>query len=933
MTIPTFTQIKAQVAAIRQKLPQTKVIGIHSSGRWTGEPRKQDGEQDYVIHQCDSPLSFRLALRQPAADNVTKVLVTNLNEADLSDDILLRLAKRRLFQIDPWQIVRSLFDAHAVDPRLTRHAWMAEALLESVPSEGYPSARGGFLDTDTVWPLLLRQSIDLQTETPDLTALLKWSLDAEATNRFRQSHDDFRKEAVQWLAEKAGPVAETIMHCVTRLDRPDAVPIGLATGVIYHPSAIGRLEKATGKLEERYLGGLGAEPDHMQRWSAAATEVVRGLRHTESKTYRQVIQRADEILGEVQAEGFAYLSDTSSLGFDQRLARVGQRLLEVAERGTWDAVSELVDAHQAVRRHDQSARETRRLERVEMALRLVRWLKGSLVTGHWSLVTRHSSMVSGQGTSDQGQMTNDQGPMTNPQSFAETADAYLREGGYIDWARLSLRSGDPVRELSEAYARLFDRATEIRQQQSHKFATLLADWTAAGSHGDEIIPVERVLDEVVAPLAEKGLVLVIVIDGMSVAVCRELLSDITPHEWIAISEPGRNFNRPGLATIPSKTEFSRSSLLCGALRPGGQEQEKAGFAEHPTLVARSRSGSPPVLFHKTSLSETEDTVLAAEVRKEIASTHRRVVGVVVNAVDDHLLKGEQIDTRWTRDEIKVLPALLHEARIARRLVVLVSDHGHVLDCQAEGRPQPMEQSGERWRTAGGDPAEDELQVQGSRVLTPGHRLIAPWSERVRYGIKKNGYHGGLTPQEMVIPIAVLSSTDDFPKGWSEQPIDTPAWWDEPSPEPVAEAQPAPKLKPFKPQPSGTLFDMEEVICHSSLVISQSEGDQQPDLLVPPWVSRLLSCPLFEEQKRLGGRGVPSDEMFAKLLGTLDHRRGKLTSPALARALEFPSPRLPGLLAKAQRILNIDGYAVLSRDDASDTVELNRELLLKQFDLI
>jgi hypothetical protein len=128
---------------------------------------------------------------------------------------------------------------------------------------------------------------------------------------------------------------------------------------------------------------------------------------------------------------------------------------------------------------------------------------------------------------------------------------------------------------------------------------------------------------------------------------------------MAISEPGRTFNRPGLATIPSVTEFSRTSLLCGRLAQGGQDDEKAGFAEHPELVARSRSGSPPVLFHKAGLQELNDSVLSAEVRKEIASTHRRVVGVVVNAVDDHLLKGEQIDTRWSRDEIKVLPALLH----------------------------------------------------------------------------------------------------------------------------------------------------------------------------------------------------------------------------------------------------------------------------------
>jgi hypothetical protein len=514
--------------------------------------------------------------------------------------------------------------------------------------------------------------------------------------------------------------------------------------------------------------------------------------------------------------------------------------------------------------------------------------------------------------------------MTNPKSLAEAADDYLREGGFVDWARLSLRSGDPVRTLSEAYARLFDQVREIRQRQSQVFAKLLVDWTKAGSQGDEIVPVERALEEFVAPLAAEGLVLVIVIDGMSVAVCRELLADITRHEWIAISEPDRSFNRPGLATTPSVTQCSRTSLLCGRLGQGTQENEQVGFAEHPALFARSRSGSPPVLFHKALLQETDDSMLAAEVRKEIASTHRRVVGVVVNAVDDHLLKGEQIDTRWSRDEIKVLPALLHEARIARRLVVLISDHGHVLDCQAEGRLFKDDLAGgERWRSAEGSPGEDELLVEGSRVLAKGHRLIAPWSERVRYGIKKNGYHGGLTPQEMIIPIAVLSSTDDLPKGWSEQPIDTPAWWDEPSPTVTKQKRaPVPQLKPVPTKPRGTLFDLEE-----------KPTPAVAGVTVPKWVSNLLLSPVFEDQKRLGGRGLPTDEVLTKLLAALDERGGKMTSAALARTLEFPAVRLPGLLAKAERILNVDGYDVLRRDEASDTIELNRDLLLKQFDLV
>ena len=96
----------------------------------------------------------------------TKILITPLEEKDLSDDILLRLAKRRLFPIDTWQIVRSLFQAPTVDPRLTRFGWIAEMLLDLVPAEGYPAARGGFLDADTVWPLLLRYGIGLDGGDP-----------------------------------------------------------------------------------------------------------------------------------------------------------------------------------------------------------------------------------------------------------------------------------------------------------------------------------------------------------------------------------------------------------------------------------------------------------------------------------------------------------------------------------------------------------------------------------------------------------------------------------------------------------------------------------------------------------------------------------------------------------------------------------------------
>jgi hypothetical protein len=54
-------------------------------------------------------------------------------------------------------------------------------------------------------------------------------------------------------------------------------------------------------------------------------------------------------------------------------------------------------------------------------------------------------------------------------------------------------------------------------------------------------------------------------------------------------------------------------------------------------------------------------------------------------------------------------------------------------------------------------------------------------------------------------------------------------------------------------------------------------------------------------------------------------------PTLAQRLAVPPIRVDGLLASLQRILNIDGYPVLTID-SSQTVRLNLMLLKEQFAL-
>jgi hypothetical protein len=295
---PTFSQIKAQVAAIRQKFPHARVIGIRAQGRWTGEKVRQDGEQVYAIHQCDSPLAMRLALRDETNGDATKILITGLDDTDISDDIRIRLTKRKLFPIDSWQIIRSFFQAHAVDPRLTRQGWIADALLNVTSPDLCTPAPGGFLDAEIVWPILLGRIIGLSAERPDLQALLRWSADAQNAARFRAATPEFRDAAIEWLSGLAGPAAAAVLQCVLLNDRPDALPVGLAAGVLIHADAAGRLERSAGKLEERFLGGISPDPETIQRWSAAATEVIR-KEFADERLKRPHLQRADEILVEV----------------------------------------------------------------------------------------------------------------------------------------------------------------------------------------------------------------------------------------------------------------------------------------------------------------------------------------------------------------------------------------------------------------------------------------------------------------------------------------------------------------------------------------------------------------------------------------------------------------------------------------------------------
>ncbi len=212
-----------------------------------------------------------------------------------------------------------------------------------------------------------------------------------------------------------------------------------------------------------------------------------------------------------------------------------------------------------------------------------------------------------------------------------------------------------------------------------------------------------------ARLAQATPVLLLVLDALSYADCCELLQDLSRRGWMTLTEQPGYPLRCLLSTVPSVTATARTSLLSGKLTRGNSAVEKQNFAAHADLLAVSRSACPPVLFHKGELLDTRAAGLSTAVREAVRNVHQRVVGVVVNAVDDHLAKSDQLRLAWTIEQFHHLDALIYEAQLAQRAVVITSDHGHMLETGSRRLAGSAE---ERWRPYHDQLAAEELSSRG-----------------------------------------------------------------------------------------------------------------------------------------------------------------------------------------------------------------------------
>jgi hypothetical protein len=98
--------------------------------------------------------------------------------------------------------------------------------------------------------------------------------------------------------------------------------------------------------------------------------------------------------------------------------------------------------------------------------------------------------------------------------------------------------------------------------------------------------------------------------------------------------------------------------------------------------------------------------------------------------------------------------------------------------------------------------------------------------------------------------------------------------------------------------------------------------------IPSRPATVITQRNYAAQKALAARVAPADADLRSLLEALAVRGGKLSKAALAQRLGMPAMRINCFVNAAKRVLNVDQAAVL--DETAATVELNRELLARQF---
>ncbi|GAA2535794.1 BREX-2 system phosphatase PglZ [Microbacterium mitrae] len=861
---------------------------------WTGESVLSIAGQRVHVAEGVSGLAALDAIRQAPADEFVVVL-TGLGAAELGSAVWVEAERHEVATLDEWDSVPGYFgvrDRQVPPPVRALGSWVPDVLAAWRPERGYLPAPGGILSARHVVRGLLAALLGLaRIDDLEVLSTALTPLDGDAVKAcLRQLDSEVLDGLIRATSAEIDPSLGLALRAAGRAGAVSPVAVGLVLAELW-PSAVAgntapsTVSAPTAAARVRIERHVGTNPSATaaSRYGAAARTVTSRWLVSNSTDARNVLAQAEAICADLGWTEGAAASSFLLAGLRLRVETFAARVSDAAQDRSTLASIAVDKAFAVLKSHDASASLGDALDTAATAVRATRWLAS---------------------------------PNTVPHSFGSAVTTFATDGAWAERALGRLWSGDTDPVLAGSYRDLAHAIQARRREDDARAAEMLS---GAAFHGDEFFPIEAILAQHVVPLSSQTNVLLLVLDGMSVPTASALISELTQSGWGEIVRAGSKKRDVAVAMLPTVTEFSRTSLFAGEPMAGNQQTEKSRFA------AMCRG----MVFHKDDLRSEAGHALPPLVTSTISDTKQKIVAAVLNTIDDSLASADVDALEWNASSIAYLRALLNEAARSGRTVIMTSDHGHVVERGGELRNIPS--SPARWRTPESGPvAQDEVLVQGPRVLSSAGQAVLAVSDGLRYASKKAGYHGGASLAELVIPISVLQPQGvASPDGWVEAPPQEPTWWNEPlrdvqEPDRVVPVAPKPRKSSKTPSVSGAvaLFDTVDEPTNSDAVA-------QPGASLG---ERLTQAAEYGRRRDAGGRHPIDDIDTIAVIDALLAGGGRAHQDTLATRLGVPAHSFRGILTALRRALNVDGYEVIRVDPDRVTVILDEQLLREQFGL-
>lgn len=828
--------------------------------------------------------------------------------------------------------MRRLFGVERIDAAVANSALVAYLL--ALPAPPRLTSRQSTLSVDEMWHAWLKHEWEGRVdEEYALDSLLCWAASNARGPQWREKLQGSGGQPVlaalrEHLVHKRGEAAGAVLDAW--LKGQGARPLELA--LVCQPLLPHAQLAVWIRLRLRTELGLADEALAMKvalQLVAAVPTALRELTRGSPEAARLLLERADELVDDSEVRARLIESTYLPSAWRMRLDGLGRALLQAAQAPSVAGFHQAVLAHEQIESHERFKDEAlHTVARAEMALRLLAWL-----------------------VSDQSALE----PFPTDPEYAPVERLgrwYVEEGGFVDWARRVAR-GTARSVFDRGIQAIVALADARRRELDRRFAAALPRWLLARRPANQVVPIEDVSKRLIARFLDEKpdrSLLVLLLDGMAWAQAIEILLSLEeqaeqwgPIAWHASKKGLGDAPYPVvLAALPTVTEVSRSAFFAGKLMTSGRDhatdKDAERWKENPQLTKYAAPGDWPRLLLRGEGHEAHG-VASNEALSLIADRKRRVVALVINAIDSALKGDSQQWHPWTFENVRSLPAILSAARDTGRTVLLASDHGHVPCDLMETSAGPIT-GGARWRPlqSRDEPvAPSEIKLFGEGVWTPRSATAVALlqDDAHRYGGGAHaGEHGGATLAEVVAPCMLVRWDDPLgaqaDRDLSVQKFVTPAWWYREintSPQPQAE------FKPRKPTTSPAAKSAQMALpdlLPPPVVVAEPRPPKAPSAPAPhseppPSVRSLASVPVIAELAK--ERRVRLLQALAFLL----ERNGLAKLDAFAAHMKLPTFRARGFVAnELSPVLNVDGYQVLFCDDTH--VRLDREMLQQQFEV-